>query len=198
MTSSVPGTPNSTASIYFDAPLIDDNYSDHMTMARAKDKSLEPGVNSEATVQAERTTPAAATLNGDDAGVDNDAPRPDDKLSRSYMPFDTKPPLPPKQGIVVSNITSAGTGKQRPESSHPEHTNISTAQSDVVRSPTSISGGSGGGHRREGSTFTNGAAVTGPNSQPVVDESVHDRAVAAETVLPPRTKKKLSKSDREL
>jgi hypothetical protein len=47
-------------------------------------------------------------------------------------------------------------------------------------------------------TFLNGAAVTGPNSYPDVDENVHNRVATAETHLSPKTKSKLSKADREL
>jgi len=137
--------------------------------------------------------------NGDGAtGEEQDAPKytppgPDDKPSRSYLPVDSKP----KFSHEAADTSNAGIGRQSVESSHPVAD--MTSQSDIVRSPTSISGGSGVGHKKnEGSTFANGAAVTGPNSHPEVDESVHDRAATADLALPSKTKTKLSKAEREL
>jgi len=135
---------------------------------------------------------AGALSNGNIAD-EKDAPEyappgPDDKLSRSYLPVDSKP-------LARSPRQAADAATEAPL---PELSAGTTSQSEVVRSPTSVSIRSGGGHRRgEGSTFANGAAVTGPNSHPEVDESVHDRAAAAETALPAKTKSKLSKAERK-
>lgn len=202
MATDVPDTPHSTKSIYFDAPLAhfsDDPDDNMMTPAGHPPEpnvAQNPSVANTPIVRDKSggtTSMAGASHNGNIA-EEMDAPEyappgPDDKLSRSYLPVNSKP-------LARSTKRKADVAA---ESTLPEHAASTTSQSEVVRSPTSGSIGSGGGHRRgEGSTFANGAAVTGPNSHPEVDESVHDRAAAAETVLPAKTKSKLSKAEREL
>jgi len=201
----MPDTPHSTKSIYFDAPLAhfsDDPGGNMTTPADHPVTKPEANVAQNSSVANTSTfhdnaggaaAKAGALSNGNIAD-EKDAPEyappgPDDKLSRSYLPVDSKP-------LARSPRQAADAATEAPL---PELSAGTTSQSEVVRSPTSVSIRSGGGHRRgEGSTFANGAAVTGPNSHPEVDESVHDRAAAAETALPAKTKSKLSKAEREL
>jgi hypothetical protein len=217
MANSLPQTPTSCNSIYFDAPLAHFNEDD---MATSTDQPVTSG-DAEAARNPSVANPSISRDNADGAAgvvgtesqdsaeAEMDAPAyippgPDDKLSRSYLPIDSKPPLPAlsdsrKQPMDSSDTAATTAGRQSPErSTHPECATSMTSQSDVVRSPTSISRRSGGGNKRdEGSAFANGAAVTGPNSHPDMDQSVHTRAATAETNLSPKTKSKLTKSDRK-
>lgn len=195
MATSTPGTLTSANSIYFDAPLAHFSTDDNGNMPTPPDQ---PATNDH-----DNTAPVADVSQGS-AGVekvpDYTSPGPDDELSRSYAPIDSKSPLShlPKQNKGSDDAAATANGSHFIESALPEPAASTTSQSDVVHSPTSLSGASGGGHRRgEGSTFANGAAVTGPNSQPNVDESVYNRAAVAETGLPAKTKTKLSKRERE-
>jgi hypothetical protein len=195
MATSTPDTLTSANSIYFDAPLAHFSTDDNGNMPTPPDQPAAGDHDNAAPV---------ADASQDSAGVEKDlpdytSPGPYDKLSRSYAPIDSKSPLshPTKQnkGPDATVITN---GSHFIESAHSEPAASTTSQSDVVHSPTSLSGASGGGHKKdEGSTFANGAAVTGPNSYPNVDESVYNRAAVAETGLPAKTKSKLSKRERE-
>jgi hypothetical protein len=121
----------------------------------------------------------------------------DDKLSRSYIPIDSKPAPARSNSSEKASVNSKATTTA---GAHQGGNTLAivTPESDIVRSPTTISGGSdGGGHSREGSAFANGAAVTGPNSHANVDESMHTRAATAETNLSSKMKRKLSKAERE-
>src|SRR5882724_820992 len=167
MATTDPDTPRSTKSIYFDAPLphFSDDPDDNMTVTPANkpeaNVARNPSVANTRDHAGGTAAISGASHNGNIA-EEKDAPEyappgPDDKLSRSYLPGNSKPfARSPKQ-----------TANSAVESPLPEHAASTTSQSEVVRSPTNVSIGSGGGHRRgEGSTFANGAAVTGPNSHP--------------------------------
>jgi len=135
-----------------------------------------------------------ASKEGENAIAETDAPAytspgPDEKLSRSYIPTDAKSPIPPVSPKHVAESATTTTQPQSPGMSRQEPKTSLTSQSRCG-SPTSISG-----TREEGAVFRNGAAVTGPNAEPDVHESVHARAVTAETNLSAKTKTKLTKAE---
>lgn len=226
MSGSNPVTPSSGKSIYFDAPITHESDPDVVSDKQMSDPngkspadnpgavhtttsgSTDPMVTSNADTRKEEEDTIGA-LEEKDYAPAYTPPGPDEKLSRSYLPTDfksshSKTGAPnhnkPKASSADSDNQTVSTERDPHPSSPSDQakrtTSVTSRRSERVPSPSSIPGTSG--HvKEEGSAFENGAAITGPNAQPEVDESVHFRAATAETGLSAKTKSKLSKTERE-
>ncbi|KAF7970099.1 hypothetical protein HWV62_24968 [Athelia sp. TMB] len=180
-------TPSSGKSAYFDAPVAHfhsgpqndtdpKNMSAATTQAAGADVQRNPSVaNAPITNGTGKVSEKTALAEESEAGAPDYTPGPDDKLSRSYG-------------------TDAKT-----EATSPTTTNDSAPINGVAATdyaPT-ISPSAGSGHKQEGSTFANGASVTGPNAAVSAEEeaALHQRTATAESGLSEKVKSRLSKAE---
>lgn len=199
-------TPSSGKSQYFDAPITHFHSSapnDTASMSAATtdektalggpaaagaDVARNPSV-ANAPIPTTTRAKGPATLN-EKADEDEESPEyvpgPDDQLSRSYGTDAKTAPTAIPTADAASPTTSAATAPPVAATDYAETT-----------APTTRSAGSG--HNQQGSTFANGAAVTGPNGSLSKEEeaALHERSATAETGLSEKTKSRLSKAERE-
>lgn len=71
------------------------------------------------------------------------------------------------------------------------------AETTTQATESVFSGGNGSKRDNEGSTFANGAAITGAHTHSPEEQALHDRSATAETNLSAKTKSKISKAERE-
>ncbi|KZP22823.1 hypothetical protein FIBSPDRAFT_859294 [Athelia psychrophila] len=132
-------------------------------------------------------TAAAVTEEEEEGEAPEYSPGPDDKLSRSYG-TDAKTASTTTDAAATAAAAPIAAADTQP-ASPPSPASLSAKTTPDARS--------GSGHNQQGSTFANGAAVTGPNAamSPEEEAALHLRSATAESGLSEKTKGRLSKAE---
>jgi hypothetical protein len=137
-------------------------------------------------------TAAAVTEEEEEGEAPEYTPGPDDKLSRSYgTDAKTAPVVAPSTTDAAAATTTAA------PIAATDTQPVSPSSPASISAKTTPDARSGSGHNQQGSTFANGAAVTGPNAamSPEEEAALHLRSATAESGLSEKTKGRLSKAE---